>query len=77
MLDRHPDLEVVVDHGAKPDIAAGSWEPWASWLRAAAGQPRVCCKLSGLLTEAGTGWTLGTLSRSVVLRAETSGPQRL
>lgn len=77
MLDRHPDLAVVVDHGAKPDIAAGSWEPWASWMRAAASQPRVCCKLSGLLTEAGTGWTIDTLRRYVDFLAETFGPQRL
>ena len=34
MLDRHPDLAVVVDHGAKPDIANGMWEPWAIKPRA-------------------------------------------
>ena len=33
MLDRHPDLAVVIDHGAKPDIANGMWEPWARSMR--------------------------------------------
>ena len=27
MLDRHPDLAVVIDHAAKPDIANGMWDP--------------------------------------------------
>ena len=54
MLDRHPELAVVIDHGAKPDIAGGMWEPWAQSMRVAASNPRVRCKLSGLLSEAAT-----------------------
>jgi L-fuconolactonase len=53
LVDRHPDLRVVIDHGAKPDIAAGMWQPWADELRALARQTPVYCKLSGLLTECG------------------------
>lgn len=52
LVQRWPALRVVVDHGAKPMIAKGSWQPWASALRALAAQPGVHCKLSGLLTEA-------------------------
>src|SRR5690606_27666167 len=26
---RHPDLAIVLDHCAKPDIAGGRFEPWA------------------------------------------------
>jgi len=77
MLDRHPDLAVVVDHGAKPDIASGAWEPWARLMRAVADNPRVRCKLSGLVTEAGNGWTIDALRRYVDLLAEIFGPQRL
>ena len=29
MLDLHPELAVVIDHCAKPDIAGGGWQPWA------------------------------------------------
>lgn len=51
---RHPDLRVVVDHGAKPDIAATMWHPWADDLARLARESHAVCKLSGLLTEAGT-----------------------
>ncbi|MFO1314873.1 MAG: amidohydrolase family protein [Burkholderiales bacterium] len=77
MLDRHPDLAVAIDHAAKPDIAARMWEPWARLMRAAAENPRVRCKLSGLVTEAGPGWTIDTLRPYVDFLAETFGPQRL
>ena len=50
---RHPDLRVVVDHGAKPDIAASMWQPWADDLARIANDTQAVCKLSGLLTEAG------------------------
>jgi L-fuconolactonase len=53
----HPNLAIVVDHGAKPEIAHGleaAWQPWADGMAALAGQANVYCKLSGLLTEAGS-----------------------
>lgn len=77
MLERHPDLAVVVDHGAKPDIAHATWEPWASLLRAVAANPRARCKVSGLVTEAGTGWTIDQLRRYVDHLVDCFGPQRL
>jgi L-fuconolactonase len=49
---RHPDLRIVIDHGAKPDIAAGVLEPWAGDMRAIASDTGAYCKLSGLVTEA-------------------------
>ena len=52
-VEAHPDLRVVIDHGAKPDIAGGRFEPWATHIEALAGSGNVFCKLSGLLTEAG------------------------
>jgi L-fuconolactonase len=77
MIDRNPDLAVVVDHGAKPDIARGMWEPWARLMRAVADNPRVRCKLSGLVTEAGPGWTIDMLRRYFDFLVEIFGPQRL
>jgi L-fuconolactonase len=50
---RHPALAVVVDHGAKPAIAAGHWQPWADDLARLAAETQAVIKLSGLLTEAG------------------------
>ena len=77
MLDRHPDLAVVIDHGAKPDIANGMWEPWAGSMRAAADNPRVRCKISGLVTEAGTNWTIETLRPYFDHLRDCFGAQRL
>lgn len=51
--ERHPQLPIVIDHAAKPLIAQGLSEPWLADLRRLAALPQVCCKLSGLLTEAG------------------------
>ncbi len=52
---RHPNLRIVVDHGAKPEIAAGGTPGWREAMAALAARPNVRCKLSGLLTEAGEG----------------------
>ena len=53
MARRHPDLSIVIDHAAKPDIAAGNLEAWQAAMTRLAALPNVTCKLSGLLTEAG------------------------
>ena len=56
LIARHPDLAVVVDHGAKPpirDARASSRGP--ADLAAIAAAPSVMCKLSGLVTEAAAG----------------------
>jgi len=53
LAQRHPTLALVIDHAAKPDIAAGQWQPWADGMARLAAQTGALCKLSGLLTEAG------------------------
>jgi len=77
MLERHPDLDVVIDHGAKPPIAAGRTQRWADLVAAAARHPRVHCKLSGLVTEAGPDWTVATLRPYFGHLLASFGPQRL
>jgi L-fuconolactonase len=57
MIERHPDLALVIDHGGKPAIADRGWEPWATNIARLARHPHVVCKLSGLVTEAGSGWS--------------------
>ncbi|WIX88575.1 amidohydrolase family protein [Amycolatopsis sp. DG1A-15b] len=75
---RLPQLRLVLDHAAKPPIAAGEWEPWASGVAALAAHENVVCKLSGLVTEADwTGWEVGHLRRYVDLVLEAFGPARL
>ncbi|MDI2030693.1 amidohydrolase family protein [Saccharopolyspora sp. TS4A08] len=50
-VGQFPQLTFVLDHCAKPPVATGEWEPWASRIRALAAHPNVVCKLSGLVTE--------------------------
>jgi len=52
---RLPDLAMVIDHCAKPDIAGGGFEAWAEGLAPLAKLPNIRIKLSGLLTEAALG----------------------
>jgi L-fuconolactonase len=50
-----PQLQVVVDHAAKPPVGASDSEAFARWREEIAGLaalPQVCCKFSGLWTEA-------------------------
>jgi L-fuconolactonase len=49
---RHPQLPIVLDHGAKPPMRAGEPQSyWRTHVAALAREPQVCCKVSGLLTE--------------------------
>ncbi|WP_152392671.1 amidohydrolase family protein [Paenibacillus guangzhouensis] len=52
LLKRVPHLHAVIDHIAKPQIAAQSFEPWRSQMAEIAANPGVYCKLSGMVTEA-------------------------
>jgi L-fuconolactonase len=72
------ELSFVVDHGAKPEIAAGVAEPWRERLAAVAARPNVTCKVSGLVTEAAwSSWTVGDLQPYVDTLVELFGPDRL
>ena len=77
VLERHPDLEVVVDHCAKPDIAGQRWQPWADDIAALARDTNAHCKLSGLVTEAGTRWSVDALRRYVDHVLDCFGPKRV
>jgi L-fuconolactonase len=52
IAERVPELRMVIDHIAKPRIAEQVLEPWARDMEEAAKLPQVCCKLSGMITEA-------------------------
>jgi L-fuconolactonase len=73
-----PDLRFVVDHIAKPRIAAAEMEPWAGRLRGLATLPNVWCKVSGMVTEADwSSWTVGDLRPYVDVVLDAFGPGRL
>jgi L-fuconolactonase len=77
LLSREPQLTVVIDHGAKPDLVAGDLGPWREGIKALAAHPGTFCKLSGLVTEAGRDWNLETLRPVVAHLLLTFGPDRL
>ena len=51
---RYPDLAMVLDHGAKPPISGGDIESWKLAITELARSTPMVCKLSGLVTEAGS-----------------------
>jgi len=75
--ERHPDLQIVIDHAAKPEIARGGLDPWRAQIAALAEFPNVSCKLSGLVTEAGDAWRANALRPYVEHLLATFGPRRL
>lgn len=82
-----PDLPVIINHAAKPQLAqgwSGEWvEVWRSGMAALARCPNVMCKVSGLLTEASAPARRGGPDGFDALRPvwdsllETFGPARL
>lgn len=74
---RYPDLPLVIDHGAKPAIAAGELEPWRRDIAALARLPQVHCKLSGLVTEAGAAWNVERLRPFADHILQAFGPRRV
>jgi L-fuconolactonase len=77
ILERHPDLTCVIDHGAKPDLITGDLTAWRDGMSALAEHPRLTCKLSGLVTEAGPDWTLETIRPVGEHLLASFGPERL
>lgn len=77
LLQRHPELRTVIDHGAKPRIRDDGFAEWATWMKRLARETRACCKLSGLVTEAGPGWSVEQLRPCVDHLLDCFGPKRL
>ena len=73
-----PDGRFVLDHLAKPGIAARAWEPWATQLAELATCDNVVAKLSGLVTEASwSDWSVDHLRRYVDHALDLFGPERV
>lgn len=73
-----PQVNFILDHGAKPGIRAGLLDPWREHIRTLASLPNIVCKLSGLVTEADHAhWTPEQLQPYVAHLLDTFGPSRL
>lgn len=77
VLERHPGLAVVVDHGAKPRIRERELDAWRAAMAAIAAHPGTCCKLSGLVTEARSGDGAAELAPWIDALVGLFGPARL
>jgi L-fuconolactonase len=77
VIDRHGDLQFVLDHCAKPHLADGDIAQWKQHIAEIARRPNIVCKLSGLATEARADWQIADLGPAVDHVHECFGPQRL
>lgn len=77
VLQRHPDLRVVVDHAGKPEIGQRHFDDWANDIARLAAETSACCKLSGLVTEAAPDWQTQDLRPYVAHLIECFGAERL
>jgi L-fuconolactonase len=77
VLERHPALAVVIDHGAKPDIRGRGIVAWRHAMAAIAAFPRVSCKLSGLVTEAPPEAGASAIRPYIDTLVDLFGPHRL
>jgi L-fuconolactonase len=77
-VDRHPQQVLVLDHLAKPPVAAGQLEPWKTHIARLAKREHVYCKISGLVTEADwKRWTASQLDEYLDTILAAFGPQRV
>jgi L-fuconolactonase len=73
-----PGLTLVIDHLAKPPIAAGDLSTWRASMAAAAAHPNVYAKVSGLDTAAGSpDWTPDDLRPAFEHALRVFGADRL
>ncbi|GAA1824065.1 amidohydrolase family protein [Agromyces salentinus] len=82
--ERHPELDLVLDHLNKPPIGLAvpgddAWEPWASLIARVAENPRVHGKVSGLYAATGdpASWTVEQVRPVLDHALEAFGPDRL
>ncbi|MFJ3385708.1 MULTISPECIES: amidohydrolase family protein [unclassified Curtobacterium] len=80
LVDAVPEGRFVLDHAGKPAIAH---EPddavrtaWRARMQDLAARPNVCCKVSGLLTEAGPHWQHRPVAHYAREAVELFGPER-
>jgi L-fuconolactonase len=70
------ETSFVLDHLGKPPVAEGHLDPWRGDIARLASYDNVTCKLSGLATEAGSGWTSADVRPYLEHALEVFGPDR-
>jgi L-fuconolactonase len=78
LAEQYPDLAIVIDHAAKPSIATGQGrDEWIDAMTALARHPSVCCKLSGLWTEAAPGSPVSSVEPWAKAAIDLFGVERM
>jgi L-fuconolactonase len=50
--EKYPDQDFILDHIAKPNIKQHDWKKWRDDIRELSKNPKMYCKISGMVTEA-------------------------
>ncbi len=78
LLEKVPELPIVVDHIAKPYIKEGIFDGWAQDMERIAKHPKLYCKVSGMITEADpANWKAEQLTPYVAHVLKVFGFERL
>lgn len=73
-----PDQPMIIDHIAKPAIKTQGLQSWADEIRKFRNLDNVCCKVSGIITEADwQSWTAEEIRPYLDVVVETFGMNRL
>jgi L-fuconolactonase len=77
-MARHPDQVFVVDRLLRPLMGSVPSAEWVCFVRRLAAMPNVCCKLTGLVTEADwSGQTLAKLAPCLDVVLDAFGAERV
>lgn len=79
LVEKLPQLPIVIDHIAKPKIMTGEdFDQWQAHIQAIAKYSNVYCKVSGMVTEADVNnWQTEDFERYLTVVFEHFSPQRV
>ncbi len=78
LVEKFPEQDFVVDHISKPVVKDKMISPWKEDIEELAKYDNVCCKLSGMVTEAEwRQWTAGDFKPYLDIVLNAFGPDRV
>jgi L-fucono-1,5-lactonase len=77
VIEAIPELPAVVNHVSKPVFRWDEDVRWRSGMARLAERPNTYCKLSGMVTEVGPGWTRADFEPYASFVFETFGAERV
>lgn len=76
-IERIPELDIVINHLSKPRYGATLQKEWRDCMKQFAQNPHAYCKLSGMVTEVGKGWSVADFQAHAEYVLEHFGPYRV